>query len=38
MSIEIPEGEETIDMCKTIEDMIKERACIAREVSEYSGS
>jgi len=31
MSIEIPEGEETIDMCKAIEDMIKERACIERE-------
>lgn len=31
MSIEIPEGEEKIDMCKAIEDMIKERACIERE-------
>ena len=31
MSIEIPEGEEKIDMCKAIEDMIEERACIERE-------
>lgn len=31
MSIEIPEGEEKIDMCKAIEDMIKERECIERE-------
>ena len=31
MSIEISDGEETIDMCKAIEDMIEERACIERE-------
>ena len=29
--VEIPDGEEKIDMCKAIEDMIKERACIERE-------
>lgn len=37
MSIEIPEGEETIDMCKAIEDMIKERACIEREEGKLEG-
>ena len=37
MSIEIPEGEETIDMCKAIEDMIKERACIEREEGKIEG-
>ena len=37
MSIEIPKGEETIDMCKAIEDMIKERACIEREEGKLEG-
>lgn len=37
MSIEISDGEETIDMCKAIEDMIEERACIEREEGKLEG-
>ena len=37
MSIKIPDGEETIDMCQAIEDMIKERASLEREEGKLEG-